>query len=511
MRHRTSIGDLGVLAAVAAVLLFVTFSFDVFLHEGQVSLREQTIELDEILLFGVVLSLGLLLFAMRRHHEQKREMRRRQEAERHVRELAFQDPLTGLPNRRQFEDALKMAVAQPPAANSSHAVMMLDLNGFKRINDTFGHAAGDEVLVVVAQRLLSAVRSEDLVARLGGDEFVVLAPHVLGPEGAANIASRIVNSLSAPVGISGKEHQVGSGIGIALLPDDAADATEVLRKADVALYRAKEEHRSAIRFFEPQMDLRIHQRDALERALLTAIRNEEIEARFRPTIDLGTGGVLSFEVSPFWMSSDGEEIAPERFLAIAEETGLVHELGSSLLARALAAAKDWPDHVGLSIDLLPGQITDPKLGTSILASLQAAGMPPARLDVEVAENMVVANLDAARNALAPLRAAGVKITLDKFGTGYSNLYHLQEFAFDKVKIDRRFTERIGHQDADRVVKALAGLGQGLGMVVGADGLSSPGTRDSLLGSGVSEAQTEGVFLSANEARLSFAVGNVSRP
>jgi GGDEF domain-containing protein len=192
MRHRVTINDLGIITAAVAVLGYLCFSLDIFMTEGQVSSAEQTIELDEVLFLGVALAIGLLIFAARRYLEQKKEMRRRLDAERHVRELAFQDPLTGLANRRQFEDALKVAAASPPAAGSSHAVLMLDLNGFKKINDSYGHGVGDQTLIVVAQRLLGAVRSQDLVARLGGDEFVVLAPHVLGAEGAGAIASRMI-------------------------------------------------------------------------------------------------------------------------------------------------------------------------------------------------------------------------------------------------------------------------------------------------------------------------------
>lgn len=503
MRHRIKLFDVGLLAAVMSVLTYICYAFDLFVEQGQVPSGEKTIELDEALLLGVALSVGLLIFGIRRYMEQIKEVRRRQEAERHVRELAFQDPLTGLPNRRQFEDSLKLAIGQPPAAGSCHAVMMLDLNGFKKINDTYGHGTGDEVLVVVAQRLIGAIRDEDMVARLGGDEFVVLAPHVLGPDGAAVIASRILETLAAPILVSGREYSVGSGVGIALLPDDASDQADVLRKSDVALYRAKEEHRSAVRFFEPAMDERVQGRYALERELAAAIRAREIDLRFRPTIDFETGLVIGFEISPFWARSDGQVVDAEQFLAVAEETGLVHELGIFLLTNACAASSDWPETTGMSIDLLPGQINDPKLGPEMLAVMANAGFSPSRLELEIAENVIVANLEAAKAALAPLQRAGVRITLDKFGTGYSNLYHLQEVAFDKVKIDRRFTERLGQEDADRVVKALAGLGQGLGIVVGADGVQDAHARTRLLVSGVSEGQSEGVLLSAAQARACF--------
>jgi diguanylate cyclase (GGDEF)-like protein len=509
MRHRVSLHDLGILAAALAVLAYVSYAVDIFITEEQSSTAEQIIELDEVLLLGVGLAVGLLIFAVRRYLEQKKEIRLRQAAERHVRELAFQDPLTGLANRRQFEDALNIAVASPPAAGSNHSVLMLDLNGFKKINDTYGHGAGDQVLIVVAQRLLGAVRSQDLVARLGGDEFIVLAPHVLGADGAAAIASRIIEALSPSILVNGTEHVIGSGIGIALLPGDADTTEEALRKADVALYRAKEEHRSAIRFFEENMDQRVRERERLERALLAAIEEDRIEPQFRPALDLQTGHVVAFEVSPMWRT-DGEELVdPDRFLAIAEETGLIHTIGFRLLEKACIAATAWPTSVRLSLDLLPGQIRDPKLGEALLGILSAYALAPERLELEIAENIIVMDLEGANAVLAPLKAAGVKVTLDNFGTGYSNLYHMREFQFDKVKIDRRFTDRLGETEADRMIKALAGLGRGLGLVVSAEGASRPADRVTLLESGVEQGQSGQDGLSASEA-LAFVEEAIGR-
>lgn len=503
MRHRASIDDLGILAAFLCVLTYVAYAFDIFVTEGQVSSAEQTIELDEVLLLGVALTVGLLIFAGRRYIEQRREMRRRQEAERHVRELAFQDPLTGLANRRQFEDALRIAAASPPASGSSHAVLMLDLNGFKKINDSYGHGIGDETLIVVAQRLLGAVRSQDLVARLGGDEFVVLAPHVSGPESAFAIALRIMEALATPIVINAFEHTVGTGIGISLLPNDADTPAEAMRKADVALYRAKAERRSAMRFFETTMDDRVRERDELERALLEAIEGDLIVPLFRPTINLETGTVVGFEVSPSWVGERIGAMEPDRLMAIAEETGVIHTIGLRLLDKACAAASLWPHTVKLSIDLLPGQIQDPKLGDAIGEVLNRHSFAAERLELEIAENIIVADLEGAKSALAPLRAAGVKVTLDNFGTGYSNLYHMQEFAFDKVKIDRRFTDRLGNEDADKVIKALAGLGHGLGLIVSADGQSDFANREALLRSGVEQGQGPGMLVSSKEATALF--------
>ncbi|MEO9340314.1 EAL domain-containing protein [Mesorhizobium sp. SB112] len=501
VQHRVSIQDLGILAAGLLVLFYLAFELDIFLTEGARTEAQQRLELDEVLLLGGSLTLGLLIFAFRRHQDQKREIVRRTAAEHKARELAYQDPLTGLPNRRQFEEALNQAAASPPEAGLNHAVFLLDLNGFKQINDTYGHGIGDEVLVIVAQRLLSAMRDGDLVARLGGDEFVVLARHLMGPEAASNVALRILEGLREPIATGSSSHQIGAGVGIALLPDDAGDAREALRKADVALYRAKTERRSAFRFFEEDMDRLLREREHMERDLRQALKDGRIEPRFQPSFDLKSGAVVGFEAVPNWTSDAGDDVPPERFLPIAQESGLIHELASHVLQRACRAAAGWPDRIILSMDVLPGQIADANLGSHILEILKSAALDPHRLEIEIAESTIVQNLEAAKAAFAPLREAGVSIALDNFGTGYSNLYHMQEFRIDKVKIARRLVENMGGEDADRMVRALAGLGQGLGLTVSADGLSSRATTgEALLNSGVEEGQGTGQLLSAMQAK-----------
>lgn len=487
VRHRTSLTDLGIVAAVVAVLAYLVFAYDVFVSEGRVSAAQQTVELDEALLLGAILLLGLLVFSIRRYREQKREARWRQQAERHARELAYQDPLTGLPNRREFEEALHVAAASPPRAGSVHAVLMIDLNGFKQVNDVYGHDAGDGVLLVVAQRLRRALRDDESIARLGGDEFVVLARHLLGPEAASNIALRLLQSLSDPIQVNGVAHSLSAGIGIALLPLDADSAEEALRKADVALYRAKAERRAAFRFFEEEMDQLIREREQVEQELKQALAHDRIQPCFLPSRDLRSGAVVGFEARPQWIREDGEQMPPERFLPIAAETGLIHALALRLWQQACTIALQWPDAVILALDVLPGQLHNPQLAADILQVLDRTGLAPRRLQVNVAEDMVVQDLAAAKALIAPLQARGVAIALNHFGTGYSNLYHLSEFHFDKVKIDRRLVEHMDQEASAKVVRALVGLSQGLGLKVSADGIARH-DHDFLLDVGVQEGQ-----------------------
>jgi len=249
IRHRTTLKDFSILIAIFLVGLYFTFEIDIFENSNGASVHERTIELDEALLLGAIMALGLLVFSVRRYLEPKRESTRRLAAEQHARTLAFQDALTGLANRRQFDDALKAAAAAPPREGAVHALILLDLNGFKQVNDVHGHGVGDQVLTVVAQRLLGAMRDGDLAARLGGDEFAILALHLVGPEAATTVALRVIEALKEPVTTGSTKHQIGAGIGISLIPGDAASPEQALRKADLALYRAKEERRSAVRFF----------------------------------------------------------------------------------------------------------------------------------------------------------------------------------------------------------------------------------------------------------------------
>lgn len=489
IRHRIAIRDFSLIGMGTLVALYYAYSVDIFITEGSSGLHEAQIELDEALLIGAVLVFVLLLYAARQYFRQRRELARRVAAERQVRELAYQDGLTGLPNRRQYEDALKGALASPPHGGSSHGVFLLDLNGFKTINDVHGHGVGDEVLIVVAQRLLAAAREGDMVARFGGDEFALLAMHLSGPEAATNVALRVIAALEAPVKAGGVLHRVGAGIGIALVPGDATAIQEALRKADVALYRAKAERRSALRFFEADMDARVHERAGMEKALHEAVETGRLEAMYQPTVDLRSHEIVGFEVVPRWVDPERGEIVPERFIAIAEEIGLIHVIAEKILRKACEAARSWPSHVSLAVDIYPSQLVDQLLPARILRILQDAGLAPERLELEINESALVAQMDNAQIVLGSLRKAGVRIALDNFGTGYSSLYHLRNFKVDKVKIDRSFIHAMASErESAGIVRALVGFGHGLGLTIAADGIEASHQETSLITSGCEQGQ-----------------------
>lgn len=489
IRNRVTIGDLSLLAAVLASAAYIAFDVDIFMHESELTPRRAVIELDEMAFLGALLAVGLLIFGWRRYAEQKREVKRRMAAEAHARTLAYQDVLTGLPNRRQFDDALVAALAAPPRAGGAHALYLLDLNGFKQVNDVHGHGAGDEVLIVVGQRLRGVMRDGDMVARFGGDEFAILAHHLAGPEAASNVALRVIDALKEPIAGGDARHHIGAGIGIALLPADATTPVEALRKADVALYRAKAERRSAMRFFEQQMDHRIHERVQMEQALRDAMVAGSIDTIFQPSFDLRDHAIVGFEALPRWRHPEQGDIPPERFIAIAEDAGLIHDLAEALLRRACLAAVQWPSHVRLSIDIFPLQLRDDLLAARVVRVLHETGLAAERLEVEITESALVADLEAARITLGTLRGAGVRIALDNFGTGYSSLYHLRNFKLDKIKIDRSLIDAMGEKrESAAIVNAMIGLGHGLGVTVAADGIDFGAQEESLLGTGCEQGQ-----------------------
>ncbi len=488
IRHRIAVLDLSVICVVILVALFLAFEFDVYENEGSVSVHEETIELDEALTIGGILCVGLLIFSLRRYSEQKQETRRRVAAEQHTRQLAFQDPLTGLANRRQFDEALHAAIAAPPGAGAAHVVFLLDLNGFKQVNDIYGHGVGDELLTIVARRLTAAVREGDLVARLGGDEFVILSRHLMGAETATSTALRVLRSIGEPIHAGNFLHRVGSGIGIAMITDGSTDAQEILRRADVALYRAKSERRSALRFFETDMDKHVRERDQLERDLRAAIEKDVIRPYFQPVVDLASGRVRSFEAISRWVDPAKGEIPLERFIPVAEENGLIHDLFERVLRHSCMAAANWPEDVTLALDIFPSQLKDRGLHDMILSILETTGVTPSRLELEISESALVSNLDSAREIVGALRQAGVRIVLDNFGTGYSSLYHLRNFKLDKIKIDRSFIDTLGSRESARIVSALVGLGHGLGLTIVADGIHDAGQQASLLATGCEQGQ-----------------------
>ena len=502
VRHRVKLLDLSFIALALLVATDFVHEVDVFVAEGAEPVAN-TIEADEWALLGALLSFCMLIFAWRRLREQKRETQRRIAAEKMARELAMQDPLTGLPNRRQLQESLLAAATTPTRAHGVHALIMLDLNGFKQINDVYGHPAGDEALILVGQRLMKSVRQGDLVARLGGDEFAILAEHLAGAEAATGIAMRIAAELADPISAAQSTHYVETGIGICLFPFPGADAEEIMRRADVALYKAKADGSTTTRFFNEEMDRFVREREYMERELRQAVANGTIFPEFQPLVDLATKQIVGFEALARWHHPELGEIPPERFIPIAEDCSLIGTLSDQLLRRACHAAKDWPPEVTLAFNISPLQLKDRTLGLRILSILGEAGLSPGRLELEITESALVRDLTAAQETLGALRETGIRIALDDFGTGYSSLYHLRNFKLDKIKIDRSFVGGMASErESAEIVTALIGLGQGLGFTVTAEGIEQNGQQSELIAKGCQQGQgfLYGEAVSAERAR-----------
>ena len=368
-------------------------------------------------------------------------------------------------------------------------MLLLDLSDFKRVNDVYGHGVGDEVLVKVAMRLQRAARSDDLVARFGGDEFAILARQLSGAEEATSIALRIIKEFDHPIAIGSTQHQIQVGIGIALIPQDSQSDSEIMRRADIALYRAKTERCSALCFFDVAMDDRVRERDLIERELRTAIGTSAVQPYYQPLIDLRTRQVVGFEALARWTHSTLGNVPPDRFIPVAESCGLMNELTDHLLLRAAHDACQWPEIVSLSFNISPSQLKDDTLGLRILSILGKAGLSPRRLEIEITESALVQDLEGAQQIVVALRDAGVRVALDDFGTGYSSLYHLRNFKVDKIKIDRSFVDKMEcDPGASGLVRGLLGLGHGLGLIVTAEGVEKSAQAAALLEQGCEQAQ-----------------------
>jgi diguanylate cyclase (GGDEF)-like protein len=419
-------------------------------------------------------------------HEDITEQRAHQARIQH---LARHDPLTDLPNRTLFRDRLEQ-IETRTRGGEIVAALCIDLDHFKSVNDTLGHAVGDIVLKAAAERLLGCARDSDLVARIGGDEFAILASRLERPEDAAILAEQIVKKVAEPLEIESHRVIIGASVGIAVAPIDAEDGETLMKQADLALYRAKSAGRGAYHFYEQGLDAALRKRHAIETGLRNALLRKEFVLLFQPLFDLTTSGVCSCEALLRWRHPEHGLVAPAEFIGRAEETGLIAPIGRWVLHEALRTAATWPDQIGVAINLSPAQFQkNCDLVDQIRAALDASGIKPCRLELEITESVFLANNELTMETLGRLKAMGVRIALDDFGTGYSSLSYLQRFPFDKLKIDRSFV----HDSANgagglAIVKAVASLGQSLGMATTAEGVETEAQLDVVRALGCTEAQ-----------------------
>ena len=416
------------------------------------------------------------------------EINERQAAEALAQTLARHDPLTGLANRRHFLEELERRLALVGEEKSAFALMFIDLDRFKPINDVHGHAIGDQLLQVIATRLNGCIRDDSFAARLGGDEFAILVEGPGGREGVAAAARRILHELSAPILVNGLKLTVGASIGVALCPEDGRDAAELLQRGDAAMLRAKED-RGAYQFFDSSIDEELKSKAALETELRTAIPSGDIVPYFQPVVRVDTGDLAGFEVLARWPHRERGMISPVAFIPVAEEAGLVDAMFWALLAQACRKALEAPGEFILAVNISPSQVRDQWFPEKVLRTLRETGFPARRLEIEVTESAMIGDVARAKSSLLSLKNQGVQIALDDFGTGYSSLFLLRELPIDKLKIDRSFVARItSDRENQTIVGALVGLGKALGLKVTAEGVEDSETADLLRSMGCELAQ-----------------------
>lgn len=445
-------------------------------------------EADALILAGMLSTLGMLVFSVRRYRELQREVKLRTSAEGTAVELAYRDMLTGLPNRRAFSERLTN-LASAKRVNGSEALLIVDLDGFKSVNDSHGHLAGDRVLQQVAFRLSGIIGREACVFRLGGDEFALLAPAGLCSLTPQEIAEQVIAVVGDPIIDAGLVHHIGASVGIAALPHDTNDVGSLLRYADIALYQAKAAGRGQYMVFEPAMAADVMRGDFIERQMREAVGSGAFRPFFQPIVVLDSGDVVGYEMLMRWERREQDEIPPEQFIPVAEETGLIAELLMEVLEQALRQTREWPARLWISINLSPVQFKDPWISQKILGCLARTGFPACRLIIEITENALIANAENARQIVESLRNQGIRLALDDFGTGHSSLHHLRLLPFDKLKIDRSYVQAITRdQEALNLVGGIVSLAQHLGLVVVAEGVETAEVAEALKAIGCHEAQ-----------------------
>ena len=420
-----------------------------------------------------------------------RDVTERRQMEEQLVHMAHYDALTQLPNRILFLDRLRAALLERRANNGKVALLYVDLDGFKMVNDTIGHHFGDILLQKVSGRLRDATKKGDTFARLGGDEFAAI--QILGAnegrEASIIFAERIVSALGFPHEIEGHQVVAGATIGIALASDDNEDPAALLRDADIALYQAKAEQRGAIRFFEPEMNARMQLRVALEADLRRALEAESFELYYQPLIDLASNAICGFEALIRWNHPERGLVGPLEFIAVAEEMGLIIPIGQWVLREACKQAALWPSSVKVAVNLSPVQFKSDRLFQDVMMALSSSGLSPRRLELEITESVILMDSKSNLELLNQLRALGVQISLDDFGTGYSSLTYLRLFPFNNIKIDRSFVGDLGaNPGCLPIIRAVTRLASDLGMETIAEGIETQQQLDQLRGEGCHQGQ-----------------------
>lgn len=416
----------------------------------------------------------------------------RKQAEQEVHNLAYFDQLTGLANRTLFYDRCSQALARAERYRELFAILFFDLDHFKDVNDTLGHHAGDQLLQLVVQRFQSIVRASDTFARLGGDEFAMLCCTVPGPDGAAKLAEKLLDLIKQPFEIDNRQIYTGASIGIVLFPDDGGDIGTLLKNADLAMYAAKSSGGCRYQFFSDELNQKALERSEIESALREALQKDELMLHYQPQIQLQSGRVVGMEALARWYDAKLGAVAPVRFIPVAEQTGMIRELGAWVLRTACAQCKQWHldgHEVAISVNVSVHQVMQEDFSELVVSTLLDAGLEPEYLDLELTESLLMDNAAESVALLRMFKSLGVKISIDDFGTGYSSLSYLKNFSVDRIKIDQSFIRDItSRADAVGIVKAIVAIGHSMGLTVIAEGVESTEEEQKLVQCGCDEVQ-----------------------
>ncbi|WP_338424276.1 putative bifunctional diguanylate cyclase/phosphodiesterase [Sphingopyxis kveilinensis] len=445
---------------------------------------------DRVLATALVLNIALILFGWRRYNDLNREIRERTEAERRARYLADTDPLTGFLNRRALLVTGQRMIAEAAAEKREVALFLLDLDHFKRVNDIHGHAAGDRVLEVAAERIAAVLPPSAAKARLGGDEFVAMIS--FDPAARSDIdtlAAELVTTLDDTVTHDSQQIRIGASLGIALARDASITMETMVRQADIAMYHCKDEGRNRHVWFEQGMEMAVQVRNQIETGIREGMPRGEFVPHFEPQVHIATGRLIGFEMLMRWESPEYGLIPPERFIPVAEESGLIGELSLLVIREAMEIAKRWDPSIVLAVNISPQQLKDPWFSQKLTKLLVETGFPAAQLEVEITESSLFENLPLVRSIVTSLKNQGVSLSLDDFGTGYSSLSHLRALPFDRIKIDRSFIAAMGGSpDAQAIILAIVRLGESLAMPITAEGVEDEATAIELTRLGCAKGQ-----------------------